>query len=240
MATLPRKDKISRKRKSSGLAAFPANARRRDSIGWKPMPRFLYFAETRRSIAPSETTTASTSESATTESAGETATASAGTASSSAATTSATTPTTTTTDGSKTAPVTTTTTGFSSTGPVVTEAAPTGGGGQAPPDEYGPFYEPEPPSDTRAPSDPPRTKPPFLSLKGGAFCFIEDAACRSALIVSADDASMEIVSKLISQLDEQPAVGRVRAPGPTVKHALARRVDMPRDRAASSPVASSS
>jgi hypothetical protein len=81
---------------------------------------------------------------------------------------------------------TTTTTGFSSTGPVVTEAAPTSSGGQAPPPEYGPFYEPEAPSDTRAASDPPPTKPPFLSLKGGAFCFIEDAACRSALIVSAD------------------------------------------------------
>ncbi|MEZ4384279.1 MAG: hypothetical protein R3A79_23295 [Nannocystaceae bacterium] len=80
----------------------------------------------------------------------------------------------------------TSTTGFSSSGPAPAEATAQGEGSSGPPPEYGPFYEPEAPSDTWAPSDPPRTKPPLLSLKGGAFCFIEDAACRSALIVSAD------------------------------------------------------
>lgn len=57
--------------------------------------------------------------------------------------------------------------------------------GEIPP-EYGPAYEPEPPSDTMSVSDRRRESPPFLSLGSGAFCFVEAAACRSALIASAD------------------------------------------------------
>ena len=57
--------------------------------------------------------------------------------------------------------------------------------GEVPP-EYGPAYEQEPPSDTWAVSDRRQGSPPFLSLGSGAFCFVEAAACRSALIASAD------------------------------------------------------
>ncbi|MCA9280719.1 MAG: hypothetical protein H6812_08515 [Phycisphaeraceae bacterium] len=47
----------------------------------------------------------------------------------------------------------------------------------------------------------------------------------NALIVSADDASMEIVSKLISQLDEQPAVAETEYRVLTLKHAKVDDVD---------------
>jgi hypothetical protein len=51
--------------------------------------------------------------------------------------------------------------------------------------EYGPFYEGEPASDIRRPGE--RTKEgPALSLGKGAFCFVEDSNCRSALIIDAD------------------------------------------------------
>lgn len=52
--------------------------------------------------------------------------------------------------------------------------------------EYGPFFEPEPPSESAHPSDPPPGKPPALSVGGGAFCFVEDAQCRISLLASAD------------------------------------------------------
>ena len=58
-----------------------------------------------------------------------------------------------------------------------------------PPPEHGPFYADEPPSDTAFPSDRPLSKPPLFSLGGGAFCFLEDAKCRAALLASAEIAA---------------------------------------------------
>ncbi len=85
------------------------------------------------------------------------------------------------------APSASSTAGFSSAEPrgqgQDTGAAPRRG--EIPP-EYGPAYEPEPPSDTMSVSDRRRESPPFLSLGSGTFCFVEAAACRSALIASAD------------------------------------------------------
>lgn len=61
--------------------------------------------------------------------------------------------------------------------------------------EYGPFFEPEPPSDTAFPSGPRRGAPPRFSLGGGAFCFVEDANCRAALLASAEVAAgMNLIS----------------------------------------------
>ncbi len=75
--------------------------------------------------------------------------------------------------------------GFSSVEPAQPEPSAGPRRGEVPP-EYGPAYEAEPPSDTWAVSDPRPDRPPFLSLGSGAFCFVEAAACRSAMIVSAD------------------------------------------------------
>jgi hypothetical protein len=56
------------------------------------------------------------------------------------------------------------------------------------PEDYGPFYEPEPVSEVRFPGDAhrPARKYPFASVAGGAFCFVEDSACGAALIADAD------------------------------------------------------
>ena len=56
------------------------------------------------------------------------------------------------------------------------------------PEDYGPFYEPEPVSEVRFPGDatrPDRNKP-FASVAGGTFCFVEDSACGASLIADAD------------------------------------------------------
>ena len=81
-------------------------------------------------------------------------------------------------------PTTSSTAGFSSAAPTEETSGPPVRG-EIPP-EYGPAYEAEPPSDTSASSDRRPERPPFLSLGSGAFCFVEAAACRSALIASAD------------------------------------------------------
>lgn len=56
------------------------------------------------------------------------------------------------------------------------------------PEDYGPFYEPEPVSEVQFPADAHRRnrKYPFASVAGGAFCFVEDSACGAALIADAD------------------------------------------------------
>ena len=51
--------------------------------------------------------------------------------------------------------------------------------------EHGPFFADDPVSEVKYPSGPDTEKPPFLSLRKGAFCFIEDAKCKSALLASA-------------------------------------------------------
>ncbi|MCB9705123.1 MAG: hypothetical protein H6711_24815 [Myxococcales bacterium] len=70
--------------------------------------------------------------------------------------------------------------------PAVVTTVPPVSAAKAPPKEYGPFFEPEPPSDTAHPGDPPRDKPPLFSVGKGAFCFVEDAACTASLIASGD------------------------------------------------------
>jgi hypothetical protein len=56
------------------------------------------------------------------------------------------------------------------------------------PEDFGPFYEPEPVSEVRFPGDarrPDRNKP-FASVGGGIFCFVEDSVCGASLIADAD------------------------------------------------------
>jgi len=56
------------------------------------------------------------------------------------------------------------------------------------PEDFGPFFEPEPASELKFPGDahrPDRNKP-FASVAGGMFCFVEDSVCGSALIADAD------------------------------------------------------
>ncbi|WP_106089306.1 hypothetical protein [Enhygromyxa salina] len=56
------------------------------------------------------------------------------------------------------------------------------------PEDFGPFYEPEPVSEVRFPGDahrPDRDRP-FASVAGGTFCFVEDSACGASLIADAD------------------------------------------------------
>ncbi len=72
--------------------------------------------------------------------------------------------------------------GFSSAAPAETDAPKS----RAVPPEYGPYYEREAWTEVSSSSDPPAGKQPFLSLGAGAFCFVEAASCRSALIASAD------------------------------------------------------
>ncbi|HEY8375372.1 MAG TPA: hypothetical protein VIK91_02735 [Nannocystis sp.] len=55
-----------------------------------------------------------------------------------------------------------------------------------PPPEHGPFFAPEGPSESRFPSGPPPGAPPRFSVGKGAFCFVEDAQCRAALLASID------------------------------------------------------
>jgi hypothetical protein len=56
------------------------------------------------------------------------------------------------------------------------------------PEDFGPFYEPEPVSEVRFPADAHRRdrKAPFASVAGGAFCFVEDSVCGASLIADAD------------------------------------------------------
>jgi hypothetical protein len=56
------------------------------------------------------------------------------------------------------------------------------------PEDFGPFFESEPPSEVTFPGDAhrPDRKQPFGSVAGGAFCFIEDSACGVSLIADAD------------------------------------------------------
>ena len=57
---------------------------------------------------------------------------------------------------------------------------------RTPPPEFGPFFVAEPTSETAAPNGPRVTDPPRFSVGGGSFCFVDDARCKSALILTAD------------------------------------------------------
>ncbi|MFO7565336.1 MAG: hypothetical protein R6X02_22020 [Enhygromyxa sp.] len=55
------------------------------------------------------------------------------------------------------------------------------------PEDFGPFFEPEPVSEVKFPGDARRDrKKPFASVAGGMFCFVEDSACGVSLIADAD------------------------------------------------------
>jgi len=84
--------------------------------------------------------------------------------------------------------------GFSSAKPATETTTAVPKGRRVPP-EYGPFYESEAYTEVLSSSDVPLSKPPFLSLGAGAFCFVEAASCRAALIASADvGAGMNVVA----------------------------------------------
>ena len=57
---------------------------------------------------------------------------------------------------------------------------------RTPPPEFGPFFVAEPVSETAFPNGPRPADPPRFSLGGGSFCFVDDARCKSALILTAD------------------------------------------------------
>jgi len=63
-------------------------------------------------------------------------------------------------------------------------AGPSDGG-----EEYGPFFEPEPVSDTQWQSEGRKTKAPVLSVGGGAFCFVEGSHCKVSLLASGEVAA---------------------------------------------------
>jgi hypothetical protein len=63
-------------------------------------------------------------------------------------------------------------------------ASPSAASGPAP--EHGPFFAPEAPTETRFASGPPPGAPPRFSVGKGAFCFVEDSQCRTALLASID------------------------------------------------------
>ena len=55
------------------------------------------------------------------------------------------------------------------------------------PEDFGPFFEPEPASEVRFPAEAHRPhKKPFASVANASFCFVEDSACGAALIADAD------------------------------------------------------
>lgn len=60
--------------------------------------------------------------------------------------------------------------------------------------DFGPFYEAEPVTELEHPSQV-REAYPFFSVGKGAFCFVEDSNCRSALLVGADiSAGLNVIS----------------------------------------------
>jgi hypothetical protein len=60
--------------------------------------------------------------------------------------------------------------------------------------DFGPFYEAEPPTEVEH-SSQVREAHPFFSVGKGAFCFVEDSNCRSALLVGADvSAGLNVIS----------------------------------------------
>jgi hypothetical protein len=52
--------------------------------------------------------------------------------------------------------------------------------------EHGPFFAPEPASETAYATALPREAPPRFSVGRGAFCFVDDAKCKASLILTAD------------------------------------------------------
>lgn len=59
------------------------------------------------------------------------------------------------------------------------------------PEDYGPFFEPAPVTEVKFPGDALRRRkgpdaPPFASVGGGMFCFVEDSACNVSLLADAD------------------------------------------------------
>jgi hypothetical protein len=54
------------------------------------------------------------------------------------------------------------------------------------PRERSPFFAAEPVSETAFPNGPRLADPPRFSLGRGAFCFVDDATCRTSLVLTAD------------------------------------------------------
>jgi len=52
-------------------------------------------------------------------------------------------------------------------------------------EEYGPFFEPDAPSDTAFATQPRKGKAPLFSVGQGAFCFVDDTHCKASLLVDA-------------------------------------------------------
>lgn len=74
--------------------------------------------------------------------------------------------------------------------PPAETAAPAG-----PPAEHGPFFAPEAPTEATFSTGPKPGAPPRFSLGQGAFCFVEDAQCKSALLASVDvGVGMNVIS----------------------------------------------
>lgn len=57
------------------------------------------------------------------------------------------------------------------------------------PEEYGPFFEAEAPSDTQFNTRSRKGNTPALSVGGGSFCFVEGSWCKASLILSASVAA---------------------------------------------------
>ncbi|MGH1341003.1 MAG: hypothetical protein ACRBN8_05600 [Nannocystales bacterium] len=53
-------------------------------------------------------------------------------------------------------------------------------------DDYGPFFEDEPPGDLEFLGQPRLGRVPVLSVGEGAFCFVEGTYCKASMILSAD------------------------------------------------------
>lgn len=51
--------------------------------------------------------------------------------------------------------------------------------------DYGPFFEPDAPSDTSFATNPRKGKAPRLSVGQGAFCFVDDTHCKTSLLIDA-------------------------------------------------------
>jgi hypothetical protein len=70
-----------------------------------------------------------------------------------------------------------------------------------PPPEHGPFFAGEPASDTAFPNGPRPADPPRFSLGRGAFCFLDDSHCKSALVLTADVGIGVNIVSAVTRLD---------------------------------------
>jgi hypothetical protein len=55
--------------------------------------------------------------------------------------------------------------------------------------DYGPFFEPDAPSDTEFATTARKGKAPLLSVGQGAFCFVDDTHCKASLLIDATAAA---------------------------------------------------